>query len=1508
MFAVAPVRADKLIRSQPGEQVVPDEVLVKFRPGAAADAVLADRVPNARARQVHARGLHRVRLNGRADEALMRRLADHPQVEYVEPNRIRSISIAAPNDGYFGSQWALPKVRALEAWTLVANRYPTAGTTVANRVKVAVIDTGTDCTHPDFRNAGGTSTDSAAGGQLRASLSAAPRATTKFMPACSWQDDHGHGTHVAGTIAAATHNGQGVSALGHPLEIVTFKALGHDGYGDDATIAGAIEAAAEAGARVISLSLGAAGYSQTLQDAVAYARELDALVVAAAGNLNSDALFLPAGAAGALGVAAIDSAGAKAYFSNYGSSIDVAAPGVAIFSTTPTYAAYGSAALNYGYMSGTSMATPHVSALAGLIAMATPGLSAGAIAAQLQRTADTTSSGWNQVFGYGTINAERAVAGGYGSAATGGVTGQVVDASALPALATVTIAGQTVGTDAAGLFRITGIPGGLHAVSASLFGGTPVTGYVAVVPGADAHLMLRSGAVRGVFSGTVSTTIGPIAGASVQALQGGRVIGESLTDPSGKFWVSVPPGVYELRTTAAAHAPATTPPRTVAAGGTASESLLLRRLGRVTGYVRSSSGAAVPSADVVLEGPARAGARTDSSGRYTTIGVPSGSYTVTAYSTTGQPGSTTVAVVEDMIATGNITIGTTAAGSVTVTPSTAKISGGQSVQFSAAVTGTADQAVTWSRSPAVGTISLTGLYTAPPSVTGTQNVTITATSAALPTVSATAAVTVGNFFGLTIGATTVVGGATISASSIKLDVPAPPGGVSVSLSSNNAAVSMPGTVTIPAGETSSTFAITTNPVISPVTASITATWQGITKVATLTVRPAQLSLVLLSPTSTGGGSVTTLNRVYLDGRAAAGVTVSLSSADPAKATVPATLIVPAGETSASFAITTSQVSARSPVIITASLASISKSATLTLDVVSVASVFLYPATLASGMSGTMNRVTLNGPAPPAGMVVTLASGNAAIVTTPPSVTVPAGQTSALFTTAAKPVSAAASTAISASAGGMTKSAAISVRPATLSAVTPSPAVFVGGSPPSSAHRVVLDGLASGVGVTVALTSSAPGVALPPASVLVPSGANYASFPISSTAVSAPKTVTITASAAGVAKSVSITVNPLAVSIVSVYPATLPSGKSSALNRVTLTAAAPAGGAIVQLATSDAARLTLPATVAVPAGQTSIAFTTTAGLVSSSGAVTVSATAGGVTKTATVTVRPPVLQALYLAASAIAGGSSTPTNKVILDGVAPSGGTAVALSSSAPAVASVPAAVVVPGGAGEAVFTLSTRHVGTPSPATITATAGGISKSVALTINPIVVSHVGVPSPFIGGVTYALNTVSLSGPAPAGGALVTLSSSNPAVLSVPAVVSVAAGSAISPPFSATSARVAADTTVNVSATYNGITRTASVVVAAPRLSLVLASPTSTKGGTSTTLNRVYLTGTTIVPVTVALSSTNPAVAALPASVTVPAGASSAAFTITTVPVAASTPVTVTATFAGASRTTAVTVVP
>ncbi|MEK7750452.1 MAG: S8 family serine peptidase, partial [Acidobacteriota bacterium] len=231
--------------------------------------------------------LHKLRIPGSSAESSAHQFAAQFPVEYVEPDRIRQVSAAAPNDTYYASQWALQTVQALQAWGAMPNAYLTSAGAGAGRIKVAVLDTGIDCTHPDFANAGGSSTDSAQGGQLLFGAGRAFVATSLSSPACSWQDDHGHGTHVAGTVAAATNNSRGVSALGYSLQVIGMKVLDRSGSGTDSDVADAIMAAADAGAQIISMSLGGAGYSQALQDAIRYAWQRNSLVVAAAGNAGS---------------------------------------------------------------------------------------------------------------------------------------------------------------------------------------------------------------------------------------------------------------------------------------------------------------------------------------------------------------------------------------------------------------------------------------------------------------------------------------------------------------------------------------------------------------------------------------------------------------------------------------------------------------------------------------------------------------------------------------------------------------------------------------------------------------------------------------------------------------------------------------------------------------------------------------------------------------------------------------------------------------------------------------------------------------------------------------------------------------------------------------------------------------------------------------------------------------------------------------------------------------------
>jgi subtilisin family serine protease len=240
----------------------------------------------------------------------------------------------------------------------------------------------------------------------------------------------------------------------------------------------AIEDAADAGAQVVSMSLGGVGYSPTLQTAVDYAWQRNTMVVAAAGNDASNELFFPAGANHAVGVSATDSGNNPASFSNFGNSVQLAAPGVGIISSTPTYTTPQNWPLNYASASGTSMATPFVSALAGLVAMTTPNATAQAILQLMEQTASSTTAGggWGQNFGFGIINASAAVTGTLRPAANGAITGQIVDASNNPiSEAQITINNQTIITDlnsstTTGLYRYGTLPAGTYTVTVSANG------------------------------------------------------------------------------------------------------------------------------------------------------------------------------------------------------------------------------------------------------------------------------------------------------------------------------------------------------------------------------------------------------------------------------------------------------------------------------------------------------------------------------------------------------------------------------------------------------------------------------------------------------------------------------------------------------------------------------------------------------------------------------------------------------------------------------------------------------------------------------------------------------------------------------------------------------------------------------------------------------------------------------------------------------------------------------
>jgi len=255
-----------------------------------------------------------------------------PFVEYAEPNYIYQ-ALWVPNDPEYQYQWALPKIAAPQAWDLTRG---------SPQVIIAVLDTGVNYNHPDL--SGKVLTD---------------RDYDFVNNDEDAMDDNGHGTHVAGIAAAATNNNQGIAGVCPECKILPVKVLDATGSGSDSSVASGIAYAVQHGAKVINLSLGGPVCSKTLANAINAAFEHGVLIVAASGNsFNKTALYYPAALSRVLSVGATDSEDRETRYSNRSPDLDILAPGDSILSTMWS---------SYGYLSGTSMAAPHVAAAAGLL-------------------------------------------------------------------------------------------------------------------------------------------------------------------------------------------------------------------------------------------------------------------------------------------------------------------------------------------------------------------------------------------------------------------------------------------------------------------------------------------------------------------------------------------------------------------------------------------------------------------------------------------------------------------------------------------------------------------------------------------------------------------------------------------------------------------------------------------------------------------------------------------------------------------------------------------------------------------------------------------------------------------------------------------------------------------------------------------------------------------------------------------------------------------------------------
>ncbi|XXM71462.1 Ig-like domain-containing protein [Lysinibacillus sphaericus] len=306
---------------------------------------------------------------GQDADTYMIELESRKEVEYAEPDELIKLDYT-PGDPYYSNQWYHPMIESNRAWN------KTKG---SKDIVVAVIDNGVDLYHTEFS------------GRI-----VAPYDTVNESSHTMTRGDHG--THVAGIIGASMDNGAGIAGVAPNTSIMPIDVF----YGEYAYTSDVIEGvyyAVNQGADIINMSLGSYSYSYSYNAAIQYAYQHDVVVVAAAGNDNTNQSHYPSSYPNVISVASTDSYDWKSYFSNFGYDIDIAAPGSSIYSALP----YDS----YGYMSGTSMASPVVAGTAALILANEPDLSNDEVEQRLYDTADYLGSSY--FFGNGRVNAREAV-------------------------------------------------------------------------------------------------------------------------------------------------------------------------------------------------------------------------------------------------------------------------------------------------------------------------------------------------------------------------------------------------------------------------------------------------------------------------------------------------------------------------------------------------------------------------------------------------------------------------------------------------------------------------------------------------------------------------------------------------------------------------------------------------------------------------------------------------------------------------------------------------------------------------------------------------------------------------------------------------------------------------------------------------------------------------------------------------------------------------------------------
>ena len=390
-------------------EYVEDEVIIKFSTGEGSSATIFRRLQkkdlkdSTLLKPIDAQGIGRIKVKGDVLK-VCEKLQQEKGVAFAEPVIVDRPMITTPNDTHYSTQqWPLPLIGMPEAWD---------HETGDPNVMIAIVDSGIPMTgtplalsHPDLNDIG----------RIILGSDLVNGTTTPF-------DEFGHGTHVAGIASAESDNATGIAGVSWDTKLYIVKVFDENGSGTsqrfhDAVVE-AVDYADAHGYRCVINYSGGGAQAYLKEQAVIYARNHNAIIVAAAGNDYHGPVIWPAAYSASydnvIAVSSTDSSDALSDYSNIGAEINVAAPGESIYSCMPNYAVtmnnLWGYSQNYDHMDGTSMASPHVAGLAALILSYDNTLSAQEVRTIIENyVVDLGPVGWDESFGFGRIDADAAI-------------------------------------------------------------------------------------------------------------------------------------------------------------------------------------------------------------------------------------------------------------------------------------------------------------------------------------------------------------------------------------------------------------------------------------------------------------------------------------------------------------------------------------------------------------------------------------------------------------------------------------------------------------------------------------------------------------------------------------------------------------------------------------------------------------------------------------------------------------------------------------------------------------------------------------------------------------------------------------------------------------------------------------------------------------------------------------------------------------------------------------------